>query len=71
MIDYDSFSRCYLTDIFFRFSRGSKRVNGYTNGALFSLFWSLTVFPAITPGVALLHFGTLKVPSLPIMLLLF
>ena len=31
MIDYDSFSRCHLTDIFFafhffRFSRGSKRV---------------------------------------------
>ena len=28
MIDYDSFSRCHLTDIFFRFSRGSKRVKG-------------------------------------------
>ena len=27
MIDYDSFLRCHLTDIFFRFSRGSKRVN--------------------------------------------
>ena len=27
MINYDSFSRCHLTDIFFRFSRGSKRVN--------------------------------------------
>ena len=27
MIDYDSFPRCHLTDIFFRFSRGSKRVN--------------------------------------------
>ena len=27
MIDYDSFSRCHLTDIFFRFSRESKRVN--------------------------------------------
>ena len=26
MIDYDSFSRCHPTDIFFRFSRGSKRV---------------------------------------------
>ena len=26
MIDYDSFSRCHLTDIFFSFSRGSKRV---------------------------------------------
>ena len=26
MIDYDSFSRCHLTDIFFRYSRGSKRV---------------------------------------------
>ena len=26
MINYDSFSRCHLTDIFFRFSRGSKRV---------------------------------------------
>ena len=26
MIDYDSFSRCHLTDIFFRFSRRSKRV---------------------------------------------
>ena len=26
MIDYDSFSRCHLTDIFFCFSRGSKRV---------------------------------------------
>ena len=26
MIDYDSFSRCHLKDIFFRFSRGSKRV---------------------------------------------
>ena len=37
MIDYDSFSRCHLTDIFFhltdiffRFSRGSKRVNKST-----------------------------------------
>ena len=28
MIDYDSFSRCHLTDIFFRFSRVSKRVKG-------------------------------------------
>ena len=27
MIDYDSFSRCHLTDIFFRFSRKSKTVN--------------------------------------------
>ena len=27
MIDYDSFSRCHLTDIFFPFSSGSKRVN--------------------------------------------
>ena len=26
MIDYDSFSRCHLTDIFFRFSHGSERV---------------------------------------------
>ena len=26
MIDYDSFSHCNLMDIFFRFSRGSKRV---------------------------------------------
>ena len=26
MIDYDSFSRCHLTDIFFRFSSGSKRL---------------------------------------------
>ena len=26
MIDYDSFSRCHPMDIFFRFSRGSKRV---------------------------------------------
>ena len=26
MIDYDSFSRCHPTDLFFRFSRGSKRV---------------------------------------------
>ena len=26
VIDYDSFSRCHLTDIFFRYSRGSKRV---------------------------------------------
>ena len=26
MIDYDSFSCCHFTDIFFRFSRGSKRV---------------------------------------------
>ena len=29
MIDYDSFSRCHLTDIFFRFSRGIKRVKGF------------------------------------------
>ena len=29
MIDYDSFSCCHLTDIFFRFSRGSERVNLY------------------------------------------
>ena len=28
MINYDSFSRCHLADIFFRYSRGSKRVNG-------------------------------------------
>ena len=26
MIDYDSFSRCHLTDIFFRFSRGAKEL---------------------------------------------
>ena len=26
MIDYDSFSRYHLMDIYFRFSRGSKRV---------------------------------------------
>ena len=26
MIDYDSFSRCHLTNIFFRYFRGSKRV---------------------------------------------
>ena len=26
MIDYDSFSHCHLTDIVFRYSRGSKRV---------------------------------------------
>ena len=26
MIDYDSFSHCHHADIFFRFSRGSKRV---------------------------------------------
>ena len=26
MIDYDSFSHCHLTDIFFRYLRGSKRV---------------------------------------------
>ena len=31
MIDYDSFSRCHLTDIFFRFSRGSKRVKTQKN----------------------------------------
>ena len=29
MINYDSFSRCHLTDIFFRFSRGSKRVKHF------------------------------------------
>ena len=29
MIDYDNFSRCHLTDIFFRFSRGSKRVKRF------------------------------------------
>ena len=29
MIDYDSFSRCHLTDIFFRYSRGSKRVKAF------------------------------------------
>ena len=29
MIDYDSFSLCHLTDIFFRYSRGSKRVKLY------------------------------------------
>ena len=27
MTNYDSFSHCHLTDIFFRYSRGSKRVN--------------------------------------------
>ena len=26
MIDYDSFSHCHLTDIFFRYFRASKRV---------------------------------------------
>ena len=26
MIDYDSFSHCHLTDIFFHYFRGSKRV---------------------------------------------
>ena len=29
MIDYDRFSRCHLTDIFFRFSRGSKSLKDY------------------------------------------
>ena len=34
MIDYDSFSRCHLTDIFFyRFSHGSKRAKGYIVGS--------------------------------------
>ena len=32
MIDYDSFSRCHLTDIFFRFSRGSKRLKPLLQG---------------------------------------
>ena len=32
MIDYDSFSLCHLMDIFFRYSRGSKRVNGDQTG---------------------------------------
>ena len=41
MIDYDSFSRCHLTDIFFRFSRGSKRVNGELT---LSLFCALALF---------------------------
>ena len=36
MIDYDSFSRCHLTDIFFRFSRGRKRVK-YLQLSEFSL----------------------------------
>ena len=35
MIDYDSFSRCHLTDIFFRFSRGSKRVKYYASSSIF------------------------------------
>ena len=26
MIDYDNFSHCHLTDIFFRYFRGSERV---------------------------------------------
>ena len=30
MIDYDSFSRCHLTDIFSRYFRGSKRVKEAT-----------------------------------------
>ena len=30
MIDYDSFSRCHLTDIFFRHSHGSKRVKKFS-----------------------------------------
>ena len=34
MIDYDSFSRCHLTDIFFRFSRGRKRVKTSINAAV-------------------------------------
>ena len=29
MTNYDSFSHCHLTDIFFRFSRGSKRVKSF------------------------------------------
>ena len=29
MIDYDSFSHCHLTDIFFRYFRGSKRVKQF------------------------------------------
>ena len=47
MIDYDSFSRCHLTDIFFRFSRGSKRVkidqSETTKSQMFSTSLRLTV----------------------------
>ena len=35
MIDYDSFSHCYLTDIFFRYFRWSERVNQSINYTLF------------------------------------
>ena len=28
MIDYDSFSRCHLTDIFFAFHAGAKELRG-------------------------------------------
>ena len=28
MIDYDSFSRCHLRDIFFAFHAGAKELNG-------------------------------------------
>ena len=42
MIDYDSFSRCHLTDIFFRFSRGSKRVKFLSKHSNFRLPLGLT-----------------------------
>ena len=29
MIDYDSFSRCHLTDIFFAFHAGAKELNTF------------------------------------------
>ena len=43
MIDYDSFSRCHLADIFFRFSRGSKRVNININSFMYSILASVYI----------------------------
>ena len=45
MIDYDSFSRCHLTDILFRFSRGSVRVNSNTVKSCFIV--TLTSFKGL------------------------
>ena len=51
MIDYDSFSRCHLTDIFFRFSRRAKEL---------TLLWYHGV--NMTPGL----FDRLNIPNFEI-----
>ena len=61
MIDYDSFSLCHLKDIFFRFSRGSKRVKAESLLANLRSEQNFFKFPANESATATrVSFGILR-----------